>query len=111
MTKTQRFGISMPGDLLEAFDELIAKQGYANRSEAIRHIVRDFLIQRQWMMPEGQVVGTITIVYDHHARGLQSRLIELQHERLSFNTSMNISGGFAAAPTYTWTMTIVSRSW
>ncbi len=35
---------------------------------------------RQWMMPEGQVVGTITIVYDHHARGLQSRLIELQHE-------------------------------
>ncbi len=80
MSNTQRFGISMPADLLQAFDELIAKQGYANRSEAIRHIVRDFLIQRQWMMPEGHVVGTITIVYDHHVRGLQSRLIDLQHQ-------------------------------
>ncbi len=80
MSKTQRFGISMPSDLLEAFDELIAEQGYPNRSEAIRDIVRNYLIEREWEAPEGEVVGTITIVYDHHTRGLESRLIQFQHD-------------------------------
>lgn len=80
MEEIQRFGISMPAELLDAFDELITEQGYRNRSEAIRDIVRNYLLQRQWEIPNGQVVGTLTIVYDHHTRGVESRLVDLQHD-------------------------------
>ena len=80
MSNIQRFGISMPQDLLEAFDEVIADQGYANRSEAIRDIVRNHLVDRQWQDPHATVVGTITIVYDHSARGLEARLVDIQHD-------------------------------
>jgi CopG family transcriptional regulator, nickel-responsive regulator len=80
MSKIQRFGISMPQDLLQAFDEEIANQGYANRSEAIRDIVRNHLVDRQWQDPQATVVGTITIVYDHSIRGLEERLVDIQHD-------------------------------
>lgn len=80
MSELQRFGISMPDDLLQRFDEVIGQQGYANRSEAIRDIVRDYLIQRHSEQPGGEIVGTITIIYDHHTRGLESRLVQIQHE-------------------------------
>jgi CopG family nickel-responsive transcriptional regulator len=80
MSQLQRFGISMPDDLLGRFDRIINEQGYANRSEAIRDIVRDYLIQRHSEQPSGEVVGTITIIYDHHTRGLESKLVEIQHE-------------------------------
>ncbi len=80
MSKLQRFGISMPDALLNAFDAVITEKGYANRSEAIRDIVRDYLVEREWEAPDAQVVGTITIVYDHHVQGLESRLIGLQHD-------------------------------
>lgn len=79
----QRFGISMPDDLLAQFDEVIAAQGYANRSEAIRDIVRDHLVRREWDKPTGKVLGSIMIVYDHHTRGLESRLVDLQHSHLA----------------------------
>ncbi len=80
MSKIQRFGISMPQDLLQAFDEEIANQGYANRSEAIRDIVRSHLVDRQWQDPQATVVGTITIVYDHSTRGLEAHLVDIQHD-------------------------------
>jgi CopG family nickel-responsive transcriptional regulator len=80
MDEVQRFGISMPKKLLEAFDGLIAQQGYDNRSEAIRDMVRDCLLQRQWELPDGEVVGTLTIVYDHHTRGIEARLVDIQHD-------------------------------
>ncbi len=83
MSQLQRFGISMPDDLLTVFDRVIAEQGYANRSEAIRDIVRDYLVEREWESPEGDVVGTITIVYDHHTRGLESNLVDMQHQHLT----------------------------
>ena len=73
----------MPEDLLAQFDAVIAAQGYANRSEAIRDIVRDHLVRREWEKAEGQVLGSIMIVYDHHTRGLESRLIDLQHSHLA----------------------------
>ena len=70
----------MPADLLRAFDEAISEVGYATRSEALRDVIRDYLTARRWQVPEGEVVGTITLVYDHHARGLESGLTALQHE-------------------------------
>ncbi|MFO7947825.1 MAG: nickel-responsive transcriptional regulator NikR [Armatimonadota bacterium] len=80
MSELQRFGISMSHELLQQFDEAIDEQGYANRSEAIRDIVRNYLIQRHTKHSDAEVVGTVTLIYDHHTRGLESRLIDIQHE-------------------------------
>ncbi|MFP3904790.1 MAG: nickel-responsive transcriptional regulator NikR [Armatimonadota bacterium] len=80
MSELQRFGISMSRDLLQQFDEAIHTQGYANRSEAIRDIVRNYLIERHTKQSDAEVVGTVTLIYDHHTRGLESRLIDIQHE-------------------------------
>jgi len=74
-----RFGVSMSEDLLEKFDRLAARKGYANRSEAIRDLIRNELVQAEWEESQGEVVGTVTLVYDHHARGLSDALIDVQH--------------------------------
>lgn len=80
MEQVERFGVSMPADLLEQFDRATAEAGYANRSEAIRDIVRDYLVQKRWEQPDAPVVGTITLVYDHHTRELEDSLTDLQHD-------------------------------
>lgn len=80
MEQVERFGVSMPPALLEQFDQAITDAGYANRSEAIRDIVRDYLVQKRWEQPDAQVVGTITLVYDHHTHELEDRLTDLQHD-------------------------------
>lgn len=74
-----RFGISMNRDLVDNFDKMIDEQGYNNRSEAIRDLVRKALIQPNRLQLNKAVAGTIIIVYDHHFAGLQSCLMELQH--------------------------------
>lgn len=76
----ERFGVSMEQELLARFDERIRLAGYANRSQAIRDMVRDYLVRQQWASGEGEVAGTVTLVYDHHTRLLEDRLTELQHE-------------------------------
>lgn len=78
MEKLIRFGVSMPATLLEDFDKIIKTKGYTNRSEAIRDMIRDAIVEYHWM--EGkEVVGTITIVYDHHKKGVMEKLADLQH--------------------------------
>ncbi|MDZ7392443.1 MAG: nickel-responsive transcriptional regulator NikR [candidate division KSB1 bacterium] len=74
-----RFGISLEAELLERFDKMIAEKGYTCRSEAIRDLIRDALVQREWEKEAGERVGTITLIYDHHLRELPERLTELQH--------------------------------
>ena len=80
MGELSRIGIAIDSELLERFDEFIAKQGYVNRSEAFRDLVRDRLIRQVSQSPNEEVVGTLTLVYDHHTRLLPDRLTELQHE-------------------------------
>lgn len=80
MSELVRFGVSMERELARKFDRLLAKQGYANRSEAIRDMVRKELVAEQWSDPEAEAVGTVTLVYDHHVRELSDRLVDLQHE-------------------------------
>jgi len=70
----------MESSLLERFDALVRERGYANRSEAIRDIIRDVLVERQWEDEGTEVAGTITLVYDHHVNGLSDLLNDLQHE-------------------------------
>ena len=82
MSDLSRFGVSAEENLLENFDRLIAKQGYPNRSEALRDLMRDALVRsRLEEPPEGaEVLGSLTLVYDHHARDLSKRMANLQHD-------------------------------
>jgi CopG family nickel-responsive transcriptional regulator len=75
-----RFGVSMGKNLLESFDEMILKKGYTNRSEAFRDLVRDHLVEQDWKVEKKEMIGTITIVYSHHTRGLPDTLTDLQHQ-------------------------------
>lgn len=75
-----RFGVAMNEKLLADFDRAIQEQGYANRSEAIRDLIRAYLVEREWDGGEEEVVGTITLVFDHHGRGLGEYLTDIQHD-------------------------------
>ena len=80
MGKLVRFGVSMDSDLLASFDELIEDKGYQNRSEAIRDLVRDNLVQLEWQKQDEQTVATVTLVYSHDVRELADKLLDLQHD-------------------------------
>lgn len=79
MGETVRFGISMDEELLESFDRLIEQKGYANRSEAIRDLIRAAQVELDWEEGEKEGVGTVTLVYNHHVRDLSDKLTEHQH--------------------------------
>ena len=79
MAGIERFGVSMGQDLLTEFDRLMRDRGYASRSEAIRDLVRKELVATEWDNPKTEVVGTVSIVYEHHEHHLSDTLAELQH--------------------------------
>lgn len=79
MAGVTRFGVSLDESLLAKFDRLIGGKGYANRSEAIRDLIRESLVREQWELGNADAVGTLTLVYDHETRELEERLAELQH--------------------------------
>ena len=80
MGELSRIGVAIDAGLLEQFDRLIAERGYTNRSEAFRDLIRDELVQKAAESPKAQVVGTVTLVYDHHVRLLSEKLTDLQHD-------------------------------
>jgi len=75
-----RFGVSMSMGLLRSFDRLIKEMGYRNRSEAIRDLIRERLVQQEWQSANRETVGTITIVYSHDVHELTEMLTDLQHK-------------------------------
>jgi len=80
MSELSRIGVAIDSKLLEKFDRHIAQRGYHNRSKAFRDMIRDELVQKMAESPESSVVGTVTLVYDHHVRMLNDKLIDLQHD-------------------------------
>ena len=80
MSELNRIGVAIDSDLLAKFDALIQDRGYTNRSEAFRDLIRDELVQKIWEKPDQQVVGTVTLVYDHHVRMLSEKLTGIQHD-------------------------------
>lgn len=76
----KRFGVSMDGQLLKQFDELIKNKRYENRSEAVRDLVRDALVKQSWNDDDQMVAGSILIFYDHHYRDLHHELTAIQHQ-------------------------------
>ena len=79
MSGVTRFGVSLDQTLLAQFDRVIARKGYTNRSEAIRDLIRDSLVREQWELGSDEVVGTLTLVYNHEVRDLTDKLTDLQH--------------------------------
>ncbi len=75
-----RFGIAVPEKLLASFDERLESSGLPNRSEALRQLIREYVTQDTWQKGNGQVYGTITLTYNHHANDAAARLTDLQHD-------------------------------
>ncbi len=78
--KITRFGVSVEPKLIRKFDKRIKKQGYENRSEAIRDLIRKNLITQKSLDPESESIGTLTMIYDHHTGNLTKKLLDLQHD-------------------------------
>jgi CopG family nickel-responsive transcriptional regulator len=92
MNTLKRFGVSLPAGLLERFDREIAEKGYQNRSEALRDLIRNYLVKRDLDKNE-EIVGVLTLVYDHHVPNLASHLNDLQHdhhEHILSNTHIHL---------------------
>jgi len=80
MAQTSRIGVSLDSQLLDRFDKFIAGRGYDNRSEAFRDLIRDRLVESAVVASRASVVGTVTLIYDHHTRLLPEKLADLQHQ-------------------------------
>lgn len=80
MAGAVRFSVSLEKALLKKFDAYIGEKGYTNRSEAIRDLIRDLIVEEQWEAGKVETVAAVTLVYDHEKLDLKSRITELQHE-------------------------------
>ena len=92
MSELVRVSMSIEKELYEKLEQLVADSGYRNRSEYMRDLIRDQLVDSEWEA-DREVLGTITLIYDHHQRMLSERLTELQHhhhEAISASTHVHL---------------------
>ncbi|MDF0534375.1 nickel-responsive transcriptional regulator NikR [Shewanella yunxiaonensis] len=80
--ETLRFTVSLPQSLFEEIETDIETRGYQSRSEYIRDLFRDRIVDKQWNSSVEDVVGVLTLIFDHHQRGLSEKLIEIQHDHM-----------------------------
>ena len=79
MSDLVRISMSLESNLLERFDQFLQEEGYPTRSEAIKALMRHSLTEKAWTKDE-QVAGSVTLVYDHHRRGIVKQLMDIQHD-------------------------------
>jgi len=79
MSELLRFGVSLEKELLNKFDRLIKERNYSNRSEALRDLIRQELIKKEWV-DNKEVAGAITLIYDHHKKDVGNKLTDIQHD-------------------------------
>ncbi|NPA57697.1 MAG: nickel-responsive transcriptional regulator NikR [Aquificae bacterium] len=79
--KMVRLCITVPEELLKFLDEKVVKKGYPSRSEFIRDLIREVAVEEKWKNQKGEVVGVLTVIYDHHQRELTQKMIEIQHSK------------------------------
>ena len=79
MSKLFRFGVSLEKELLDKFDHLIREKNYTNRSEALRDLIRQELVKKQWQKGK-EIAGAISIIYDHHKREIMNKVTDIQHD-------------------------------
>jgi CopG family nickel-responsive transcriptional regulator len=75
-----RISVTLPNTLLNELDQRITTQGYDSRSELVRDLIREKLVEEHWAKEDHEVFGVLTISYDHHQRGLTERITEAQHD-------------------------------
>jgi CopG family transcriptional regulator, nickel-responsive regulator len=80
MSDLTRTTLAIEKALLDKFDGWMAQHGYTNRSEAVRDLMRQALVEQEWADPGAQVVAALSIIYDHAAHTLAQQLTSLQHE-------------------------------
>ena len=80
MERLKRFGISIDAVLADSFDEHITREGYSNRSEALRDLIRDHLETDRLELDGAETVASLSLVYDHHQHELSDTLTHLQHD-------------------------------
>ena len=91
MDEITRFGVSLPSDLLEKFDGQIEEMGYGNRSKAIADLIRNSMVETAWSSGKEDVVGVVTMVFDHHTSDVVNKLLELQHDaKVDIYSTMHI---------------------
>lgn len=90
MSSLIRFGVSLDSALLGKFDQLIAKKGYANRSEAIRDLIRDALIRDEWEDPKDRIIGTLTVIIDQKLNTITKRLAQSQGPLQEIISTMHV---------------------
>ena len=79
--KLVRFSITIPEELLDYIDKNLIKKGYSSRSEFVRDLVREMIVSDRWSDDQNEVVGVLTVIYDHHKRELTQKMIDLQHSK------------------------------
>ncbi len=77
-----RFSVAIGGELLEKFDRYREAHRYPNRSEAVRGLMRAALVDDAVTRDEGEAMGVVTLIYDHHAGRVAERLTDLQHDHI-----------------------------
>jgi len=83
MEKTIRFSISLESELSRKFDSWMKKNGYENRSEAVRDLIRDKLVEEEWKDDSKEVVAVLSLVYSHDSPELPRVLTDIQHQHHS----------------------------
>ncbi|WP_295389181.1 nickel-responsive transcriptional regulator NikR [uncultured Thiodictyon sp.] len=78
--ETIRFSVSLPRPLLDELDRRVVGKGYASRSELVRDLIRERLVENTWERGDEEVAGVLTIVYDHHQRELTQQIVDIQHQ-------------------------------
>ncbi|WP_415918561.1 nickel-responsive transcriptional regulator NikR [Wolinella succinogenes] len=89
-----RFSVSLPENLLAELDNKIVSQGYSSRSELVRDLIREKMVEEKWEGGDEEAVGVLTIVYDHHQRELNQKMIDIQHNshiHILCNTHIHIN--------------------
>jgi CopG family transcriptional regulator, nickel-responsive regulator len=81
MDNVTRIGVSLEPELLNKFDDMIERKGYTTRSEAIRDLIRRALNEESWKHEGLEIIGTITLAYDHHSGSVREKLMDIQHSR------------------------------
>lgn len=82
MSKVTRFGVSLESQLLNQFDSLLKKTGYKNRSEAIRDMIRGLLVKKEWEEEDKEVIGILSLVFNHEKRELTEIINHIQHQNI-----------------------------
>ncbi|MDZ4860627.1 MAG: nickel-responsive transcriptional regulator NikR [Candidatus Hydrogenedentes bacterium] len=82
MSDLERLSISIEKSLQSRLEKLVKDSHYTNRSEYIRDLIRNKIVEQEWEHDE-EALGTVTLLYDHHTRGLSDRLTHIQHDHHS----------------------------